>query len=335
MKQRLLIFFGLVLLIALLVGLNAASYTQKEKTPDSEAFPNRSTYNAGATGTQAIYSLLAETGRKVTRWQEPPAQLLTDKSKPTVLVVIGSVRREFTDQEAADVMQWVALGGQLIVVDRNPPDGLMPRTTDWQMSFAGLPLLAAAAVDPADSRQMTVGAPVVRPVQPSFITDSVNAIQPSRFASTIELKLDGSPQPTHTPIPHRTSVPDESDSPPAPFVHFASETKNLVVETSYGYGRLTYLSDPYIVSNAGIQLADNVQLAVNLFTVRDGIVAFDEFHQGFGGEKNAFLRFFAGTPVVAMFFQAVLLVGLVLYSQSRRFGRPVPEPEPDRLSKLE
>ena len=63
-------------------AVNAASYTQKEKTPDSEAVPNRSTYNSGATGTQAFYTLLAETGRKVTRWQDAPAALSTASTLP-------------------------------------------------------------------------------------------------------------------------------------------------------------------------------------------------------------------------------------------------------------
>jgi hypothetical protein len=33
--------------------------------------------------------------------------------------------------------------------------------------------------------------------------------------------------------------------------------------------------------------------------------------------------------------QLAVLTGLVFFSKSRRFARPVPEPEPDRLSKLE
>ena len=39
--------------------------------------------------------------------------------------------------------------------------------------------------------------------------------------------------------------------------------------------------------------------------------------------------------MVAIFIQAVVLIGFIFYSQSRRFARPVPEAEPDRLSKLE
>jgi len=78
MKQKLGILLVLLLLLLALVGLNAASYVQKEKVPDTEASPNRSTFNDGATGTEAFYTILSETGRKVVRSQEPPGALLTN-----------------------------------------------------------------------------------------------------------------------------------------------------------------------------------------------------------------------------------------------------------------
>src|SRR5207253_2286127 len=59
------------------------------------------------------------------------------------------------------------------------------------------------------------------------------------------------------------------------------------------------------------------------------------YHQGYSNDSNRFLSFFAGTPIVAIFLQGMVLVGLVFYSQSRRFARPLPPSEPDRLSKLE
>ncbi len=103
----------------------------------------------------------------------------------------------------------------------------------------------------------------------------------------------------------------------------------------YGAGTIVFVSDPFIVSNGGISLVDNAQLAINLVANTSGTVAFDEFHQGFGSNNNRFFQFFSGTPVIAIFVQCVVLVGFLFYSQSRRFARPVPEIEPDRLSKLE
>ncbi|MDQ3131053.1 MAG: hypothetical protein M3Q99_09870, partial [Acidobacteriota bacterium] len=90
-----------------------------------------------------------------------------------------------------------------------------------------------------------------------------------------------------------------------------------------------------IVSNGGINLVDNAQLAVNIVASGGGAIAFDEYHQGYGTNNNRLFQYFAGTPVVAIFLQICLLAGLILISQSRRFARALPEDEPNRLSKLE
>jgi hypothetical protein len=103
----------------------------------------------------------------------------------------------------------------------------------------------------------------------------------------------------------------------------------------YGSGRIVYLTDPYIVSNGGINIVDNAQLALNLVATPGGTVAFDEYHQGYGTNANRLFQYFEGTPVIAIFVQCSLLIVLLFISQSRRFARALPEKEPDRLSKLE
>ncbi len=84
-----------------------------------------------------------------------------------------------------------------------------------------------------------------------------------------------------------------------------------------------FLSDPYIVSNAGIGLVDNAQAAINIVTAGGGIIAFDEYHQGYGATENEFFAYFAGTPVIAIGIQLILFVGLLFFTQSRRFARPL------------
>lgn len=349
MKQKLLVFLFLIVMAALLVGLNAASYTQKQKTPDSESAPNRSTFNNGATGTQAFYSLLAETGRKVARWQESPAALVTAKAnKPAVFVVTGTLRREFTPPEIEDLLRWVSEGGRLVLIDRDPPEKLVTTTANWKIIIEGDEGFDIYNADTTDQKEMTRDTPAVKPVQPSVFTQNVNAVQPSRFAASIGFERFDDSQPRSKrltritapapPPPKQVSVSGSSVEPPsqsAPVVQFGSGKKNLVVDAPYGIGRIVYLGDPYVVSNGGIALVDNAQLAINLVAAGDRIIAFDEYHQGYGSDNNRFLQFFAGTPVVAIFLQTVVLIAFVFFSQSRRFARAVPEPEPDRLSKLE
>src|SRR5687768_13916521 len=119
MKQKLLIFLVLLILILLLGGLNAATYVQKEKVADTEFAPNRSTYNSGSTGAQALYALLSETGRNVTRWQTSFETLQSDAADaPKVIIMIGPMRKDLTDPERVNLMAWVSAGGTLVLIDR-------------------------------------------------------------------------------------------------------------------------------------------------------------------------------------------------------------------------
>jgi len=418
-KQKFLIVGAFIFLIVLLIGLNAASYVQKEKQPDSETNPNRSTYNSGVTGTRAFYDLLSETGRKVVRWQEPPDALLNNKKAPKTFVITGNLKREFTEAERAKIMQWVSEGGKLVVIDREPPENLLIPNENWRISFNNDSDLELFGIDPSDTTQMTAKVDAAIPVQPTIFTKSVNSVQPSRFASTIiferfetknstvngigsgtvkqyptpkpienyddedyfsedQLKPTPTPKPSPVNAPkvfqpnantvqsklifqERINVPPPPPPPPpakkieskdapitadskqlseneiitAPVLHLANKDKNLLADIPYGAGNIVYLSDPFIVSNGGLKLADNVQLGINIVASNNGLIAFDEYHQGFGGNNNRLFQYFAGTPVIPIFLQIFLLIALIFFSQSRRFARPVPDPEPDRLSKLE
>ena len=406
MKQKLFIFLSLILLLGLLVGLNALSYKQKEKVPDSEDNPNRSTYNVGATGTRAFYDLLAETGREVTRWEESfPNTARLDVNQFSTFVIIGKTRREFEQKELDNILDWVAVGGKLVLIDRYPNEQLLSTTSDWSISQTSseTPTLMT---DPSNQMQMIANISAIKPVQPTLFTQKVNAVQPSQFAPSIninkenkvdeeedikeeisdeELELDsptvfvepseantntnvsisetgigtGNKEideifetPESTPIEQveiktptikgDKSVVANADSIDsnevflkAPVIHLANDDTNLLVDFQYGLGEIVFLSDPYIVANGGIKLVDNAQLATNVVTSRRGIIAFDEYHQGFGKNDNRLFEYFEGTPVMAIFLQLFLIIGLLMYSQSRRFARALPNDESDRLSKLE
>src|SRR5437868_809506 len=287
MKQKLFIFLFLILLGGVLVALNAASYVQKQKTPDSEMTPNRSTFHFGATGTNALYALLSETGRRVTRWQDSPSGLAIRKNAPAVFVVIGSVRRDFTDADSDQVLQRVAGGGRLVLIDREPPPGLVSATANWKIRFENRLQVEILSTDPSDQKSMTAGAAAVRPIQPTLFTRGINAVQPSRFASSIDFERFADDANRRDQEAKRwTKVPEAvvstgSVSQIAPVVHFAGREHALLIDAPYGSGSIVFLSDPYIVSNGGIGLVDNARLAINILSAGDGLIAFDEYHQGY------------------------------------------------------
>jgi hypothetical protein len=357
MRQRLGIIITIVVALAVLIAINSAAYVTEEEQPDSELSPNRSSYNARATGTRALYDFLSESGYKVMRWREAPERLLgTEGQRVKTFVIIGNTPVAVEEKEAESLLLWVERGGRLVIIDRRVENHLLPPSEEWTITTELLNY--PFGVDPAKPEQMTEGVKLLRPIQPTLLTHDVESVMPSKFFSAIKFsaaskdakKKTGEEQASGSdeggydePLPADESGANSPNNAgnsatpasPAPVVHLTSSNATaLLVDYPHGEGRIVVLSDPFIVANGGIGLNDNLQLAINLL-VSDGMIAFDEFHQGRGTTRNAFASYFAGTPVLAICGQIVLLILLMIWTRGRRFARPLPLPRVDRRSSLE
>lgn len=361
MRQRLGIIITIVVAIGVLIAINSAAYVSEEEQQDSELSPNRSSYNAGPTGTRALYDFLSESGYKVMRWREAPDRLLgTGGEKIQSFVIIGTPRVSLEKEEAKSLLGWVERGGRLVIIDRRPEDYLLPPSGEWKVTteFLNFP---GFGVDPSHPEQMTEGVQPLYPVLPTLLTRDVESVMPSKFFSSIKFftskkeakkesdqnssenegaagdeAFDGPPLPVDSGADPKVTIADSSSSgSPAPVVHLMAAKTVVLLDYPHGKGRIVLLSDPFIVANAGIGLKDNLQLAINLLSTSNGLIAFDEFHQGRAATHNAFVSYFAGTPVLAICGQLMLLILLVLWTRGRRFARPLPLPKVDRRSSLE
>ena len=339
MRQRLTILLTIVVILVILVLLNMVTFVKEQRVNDSEWTANRSTYHSGPTGTRALYDFLSESGHKVMRWREATDKLLGELGKNvTTLVVIGHTQLPFTDDEAESLLTWVKRGGQLVLIDRQPDFHLLPRSGNWSVAVNQLDL-PSLDVDPNDPKQMTDKIAPLHPVQTTLLTEHVADVMPSRFAARIRINADKPVQGKHKTDQDASEVQrnagTEASTSPAPVVHVADRDGALLVDYSYGSGRITILGDPYVVANNGISLKDNLQLAINTITSVNGLVAFDEYHQGRGVTQNEFASYFAGTPVLPIAAQIIALILLMLWTAARRFGRPLPLTQVDRRSSLE
>src|SRR2546423_5633242 len=378
MRGRLIIFLTVVLMVIVLVALNAASYVRVEQEGDTEFAPDRSTLNAGGTGTLALYEYLQQRGLDVVRWKQPISALASEgEGAVSSFVVVGRTRHPFEKKDADAVLRWVARGGRLVIIDRSPNPSLLPTSGRWRVG-SELFEIPGPDVRPDDVEQMTRGVPLIAPAQPTALTRDVSEVTRSRFAGrlhvyqvdAVEVSKYGAPRarghgyvqvtptpeedediwdeeeetPTPTPQPSPvvvTSGKTEGEAQtPAPVKHLADGREGagaLLVDYAYGRGRVVLLSDPYIVSNGGINRADNLFLAFNVVTGGGpaGRVAFDEFHQGYGATENSVFAYFRGTPILWMFAQVSLVVLALVWTRGRRFARPLPAPRADRRSKLE
>lgn len=349
MRQRVLIIITLIVVVVVLVLLNAASYVKIEPTADSESSPDRSTFNAGATGTRALFDFLHESGYQVVRWRESTASLLSVSGpKPATVVIIGETRIGVTKAEQKELMHWVSSGGRLVIIDRTPDPKLLPDSGKWTIKthVTNFPWFD---LNPNDYEQMTREVKPVTPSQPTAFARDIEQVMPSRFAGSITFAPLEAKSGKAQPSPSAEEDDDDDDaegsietepesassSSPAPVTTLADSRGSLLIDYPYGQGRIILLADPYMVANNGINRADNLQLAINVIVGGGGIVAFDEFHQGRASAHNALIQYFEGTPVLAICGQLALIGLAIVWSRGRRFARPLPLPKVDRRSSLE
>jgi hypothetical protein len=187
-RQNLAIFITIALVLGLLIALNATSYVSPQQRVDSEISPDRSTYNAGATGTRALFDFLGENGRKVIRWREAPAALLnaTGSARPTTFVVVGETLDPFEEDEAKALLRWVETGGRLVLIDRRPDARLLPPSGNWQVSTELL-LYPTLDVRSDNLEEMTAGVEPARAAQPTFLTRDIESVRSSKFAAVVRV----------------------------------------------------------------------------------------------------------------------------------------------------
>lgn len=353
MRSQLSIIMTVIIVVGVLIAINSATYVRQEEERDTELSANRSTYHAGPTGTRALHDLLSESGYKVIRWREIPEKLLSDSGQQVqTFVIIGGTRLTIDEEQAKSLLLWVERGGRLVLVDRQPHMNILPRSAEWLVKVESGPF-PSPADDPANSDEMTADVSPAHPVQPTLMTHNIESVMPSRFASIltfapVDPKSDSQEADTDDPLAGEEARDDEappeskpigtvtvSNHSPAPVVHVSNAKGALLLDYPHGKGRIILLSDPYILSNGGIKLRDNLQLAINILAGAGGLIAFDEYHQGRGTTRNALIGYFAGTPVLAITGQIVLLILIVLWTRSRRFARPLPLKQIDRRSSLE
>lgn len=183
MRGRFSIVFFAGAMLVLLVVLNAASYVRVEREAELEFRPDRSTLNAGASGTRAWYEFLAESGARVMRWREPVNALARtpESVRPSTFVIVGQTRLELKPEEVQSLLGWVEAGGRLVVIDRTPHP-LLVEGVAWRVSMSDVSL-PPRDVRADDAELLTSGAPALAPAQPTLLTRDVETVAPSRYAS--------------------------------------------------------------------------------------------------------------------------------------------------------
>jgi hypothetical protein len=280
--------------LLLVVGLFAVLisftvYAAQRAAVDNTA-PVGSTHSSIPSGAFALRSWLGELGYNADQLQYTPWELSADTH---ALFILAPQAEPITAEEAAETVRWVRNGGTLIMI--------IPDEPLQTVQNALLEQLGAAIVVPDERAEASPAS--VALTQPVLLTPpAARATVDDRALVTLERS-------EYVPL----ITTDQGDV----LVGFALENGYVYLGTSLA---------PFI--NGSIREPDNPAVVLNL--VRrvpvGGQILFDEYHHGFRAVPNAMrsaLDYWWGWATL----YAMLVTGLYLVLNGRRFGKAVPLPQ--------
>jgi hypothetical protein len=310
--QQWLVFgtiLGITLVLAFMVVGGRQRYT-RSRAPSS--------YNPSPEGTKAIFVTLQKLGWRMDRWEHPWTKLasqegvlvFTDLSSDELYGRQGAMPP--TREEAAALVRWVAHGNTLLFYAN--PDEPLWRSTQELLDEMQVQLQTnnAANTERRDIWEVTRKTQTFHRITPFALTRAVRNMEGEQNAG---FRIT---QGAALPL----VVSDEGA------VH--------ALWMAHGRGQVVVFSNASFIDNQFVAAQDNLALLLNLLheLPAGGTVLFDEYHHGYSSEFA--MHDFLGLPAVRFAaLQLALVVGLLLYSQARRFGEPVPLVVETRRSVLE
>jgi hypothetical protein len=300
---------GITLVLTFMVAGGRQRYT-RSRAPSS--------YNPSPEGTKAIFVTLEKLGWRIERWEHPWTKLasqagvlvFTDLSSDELYGGHGAMSP--TREEAVALARWVAHGNTLLFY-ANPDEPLWRSTRELLDEIhVQLQTNAANNVERRGIWELTRTSQAFHRITPSDLTRAVRNVEEEQNPGF--RIVEGAVVPL--------VVSDESA------VH--------ALWAPHGRGQVVVFSSASFIDNQFVPAKDNLALLLNLLheLPAGGTVLFDEYHHGYSSEFA--MRDFLGLPAVRFAaLQLALVVGLLLYSQARRFGEPVPLVVETRRSVLE
>lgn len=285
-----------------------------------------STFFTDPSGARALLMIMKQLLPGADQWRQPLTRLpLPDGENSPSTLIVGGPLLPISKVEAEHLDRWLFHGGQLIlasvdgwplrrrqVTRRNEDNDDVERSAEESDDHRAAPKHPGYLLTHAPSlrwaKSMTS---IVRQVRGPSVPDApLKLLLQRHFAATGNLNI----------------------------IAAASDNAALAVELPMGRGRIVAIADPMAISNGALRAADNSVWLVTLAAAwGNGMVLFDEYHQGFGAKRNAASLAWAlsKTPWGWCLWQIIAAGLLYFFVYRRRFGRISEPPLPEHSSPLE
>ena len=316
-KEKTTFFITLIVALIILVVATALSVKFSEDKGEIEYRLNRSIFNKRPSGYAAWHKTITEAEVNIKVWQNNYASLLIKDQKDATMILvspefIAGGRAVFTSNDIDKLLNWVRVGNTLIFVDdfrkassRNFLEKLNLETTQTTKTTDKHDLL---------DRESTV----YGEKKYNFNLNYFNITDTLKFKSkTISTSCK-----TRLKEKFLTALIED-------------DLGIALAKRNYGDGTIYISTMPDLAANDMLfEKEDNYQFFTNLALIEGNEVYINEYVHGMI-KTDRVIDYYKDTLMSPLSKQIMILLLLLLWSASRRFGRVRPYHDPDRKSSLE
>jgi hypothetical protein len=311
------LIFGGILVVTFALALTMARRHQASRLSHAPT-----SLSAAPFGTKAAFATLERLRWPVERWQHPWTKL----SQNGLLIYADiapdepSTSREArppTTEEEKSMVRWIARGNTLLLF-ANPRNALRESVPTLLKELEIGSLTNTVVNEPPPPTLSELYEP------PSRQVEILRGVMPTSFTAGVGL-LEVEQHPGLRPDPGGF----------VPVIAGPDAAVNLLW-LAHGRGNVLVFSSASFVDNEFLARKDNLALLLNIVSrfSRGGTILFDEYHHGLSQEFA--LQDFLAMPMVKLAAaQLTLVIGLLIYSQWRHFGAPIPLVRETRRSVME
>ena len=299
----------LIIILISTVTLTVFISNDKDKT---EYDVYRSIYNTKASGYAAWYKIAKKSGLNIKPWRFDFYSLIKNsKDKATMIVNSpGLVARKLNYFGISDIetlLDWVKKGNTLIFIDdfSFASSKRLLDALNIEFVYAGNKVFFR---DKYHKKEYYGNKQVFNIPKSSEISKKVTKISSSSLA-----RLKG----------------EYIDT-------IISDTKGIILgKRKYGKGLIYILTIPDVADNSYLyEKEDNYQFLTNLASVNSNTIYVNEFIHG-NIKNDSIMSYYNNTVLNPIFKQFAILILLLIFSVSRRFGKPLNLKQPDRKNNME
>ena len=311
------LIFGAILAATLAVALSMAHRYQASQLSHAPT-----SLSASPFGTKAAFATLERLQWPVARWQHPWTKL----TQAGVLIYADPASDEMassrearppTTEEETFLSRWIARGNTLLLF-ANSRSALRESVPTLLKELGISSLTNNLAIERSPRTLAEFYQPRHRPAE------TLRGVMPTSFTIGVRL-LESEEHPGFRP----------GYGAFVPVIVGPDKTVDLLWLT-HGRGNALIFSSTAFIDNEFLPQRDNLMLFLNIlsrFSAGNAIL-FDEYHHGLS-QEFAFQDFLELSVVKLAAAQMALVIGLLIYSQWRHFGAPIPLAHETRRSVME